>query len=328
MLRRIVLSGWLVLLAASISAACNIPVFRYALERWHPDKTELIAFVDESLTKEDKSFLKKLEDAAATSDGSANIELTRATPTKPGEHAEVWKSASAEDKPSLPYFVFRTKVKERPVISWQGSGVQSASDAKLLDSPARQELRKRLLKGDSIVWLMVKSEDKEKNASIRKLLTNEFAKLEKEIKLPDGVGEPGSELYADVPLLLSFSLLEIDPADPAESYLVNLLTGFHPDAVEEGTPLVAPVFGRGRVLEVLPVDTVNDKLVKELTVFLCGACSCKVKGLNPGFDLLMTANWDEDLFGVDGERPNDNAAEDETPLPVLITIPPGRKKRD
>jgi len=33
--------------------------------------------------------------------------------------------------------------------------------------------------------------------------------------------------------------------------------------------------------------------VDELCYFLTGPCSCRVKGMHPGFDLLMTANWDE-----------------------------------
>ncbi|MFM2004098.1 MAG: hypothetical protein RI963_3524, partial [Planctomycetota bacterium] len=33
-----------VLLFGSVAMACNIPVFRYALERWRPDACEVIVF--------------------------------------------------------------------------------------------------------------------------------------------------------------------------------------------------------------------------------------------------------------------------------------------
>ena len=54
--------------------------------------------------------------------------------------------------------------------------------------------------------------------------------------------------------------------------------------------------------------------------FIAGPCSCQVKNLNPGFDLLLSYNWDE---AVDGSMISD-AVPDESSEPVLLTIPPGR----
>ena len=89
MLRRISCTLAFVLFCASLAAACNIPVFRYALERWHPDKTEIIAFVDDQTAGADQAFLQSLNDASSKSDSAANVELLRVKPDQPGDHAEL-----------------------------------------------------------------------------------------------------------------------------------------------------------------------------------------------------------------------------------------------
>jgi hypothetical protein len=135
-------------------------------------------------------------------------------------------------------------------------------------------------------------------------------------------------LYSEVPLLLQFSVLEIAPEDPAEQYLIRQISGLKFDAFRNGDPLIVPVFGRGRALEVIPADQLNADLIRELTEFLCGACSCQVKEQNPGFDLLLTTDWNLALFGEDAEGPPEYAADGsgQKKKPELIPIPPGRSK--
>ena len=103
------------------------------------------------------------------------------------------------------------------------------------------------------------------------------------------------------------------------------MSGFEPDSQDE--PLLAPVFGRGRALEVIPAKQVDAGLIEDLTMFLCGACSCQVKERNPGFDLLLSTNWNQELYGADGEAPSPVTTLERTPATQpLLTIPPGRKK--
>ncbi len=112
---------------------------------------------------------------------------------------------------------------------------------------------------------------------------------------------------------------------PLRMLLIKLILGF--EASEKDEPLVAPVFGRGRALEVIPAKQLNASLIEDLTMFLCGACSCQVKERNPGFDLLLSTDWNRELFGEDGETPPTVTTLQRTPLlPSLLTIPPGRKK--
>ena len=77
------------------------------------------------------------------------------------------------------------------------------------------------------------------------------------IQMPDGIGLPGSELHSETPLLIKFSLIEINPNDEDEAFLMQSLSGFHGESndgkQEDPTePLAVPVFGRGRALECYP----------------------------------------------------------------------------
>ena len=117
----------------------------------------------------------------------------------------------------------------------------------------------------------------------------------------------------------------MDPKDPKEQLLVRLMSGFEKDAPNE--PLLAPVFGRGRALEVISGKQLNAGLIEDLTMFLCGACSCQVKERNPGFDLLLAANWNRELYGEDGEAPPSVTSLERTPAkPTPLVIPPGKKR--
>ena len=117
--------------------------------------------------------------------------------------------------------------------------------------------------------------------ALESVLEAALKKLSAELPLPEGIGLPGSELLSEVPLLMKFSVLTIDPEDARERHLVDFAHALYPDAVKKKEPLVIPVFGRGRALEVIPASQINTQLVEDLTLFLCGACSCQVKEMNP-----------------------------------------------
>mgnify|MGYP001547592114 CR=1 FL=1 len=63
-----------------------------------------------------------------------------------------------------------------------------------------------------------------------------------------------------------------------------------------------------------------EKVVRTLTVlgclFLLGACSCRVKFMNPGWDLLMDVDWDEKLMVVQIARVEEGVVEEPEPAPV------------
>lgn len=311
--------------------ACNIPVFRYALERWRPDAYEIVVFHDAPLLPDQERQVALLETVSVTSGGPANAEIRRARTTENTDKylTELWREVQGQKGVALPYLVVRAKLaRGRMVSCWQGM-LDSVERAGLLDSPVRQELSKRLLAGDSVVWLLLKSSDKSQWQAARDLLAKEFASLTATLTLPDGIGLPGSELHSEVPLLLKFSVLELDSSDEKEAFLVNMLTGIHAPAFAAGEPMLIPVFGRGRALEVIPGSQTDADLIRNLTLFLCGACSCQVKEKNPGFDLLLSVDWNKQLFGDEGLAPpvSDSLSEGKSQVPVQLTIPPGKKSR-
>ena len=208
-------------IGGTFAILCNVPVFRYALERWRPDLCQAIVFHEEDLTALQERQLQSLEKETIAQGGFANAEIV---PSKVGSETD----------------------------------------------------RNR------------------------------------------------KEHYSEVPLFLRFTILELDPKDPAEQLLLRM-SGFEKDAQSE--PLLSTVFGRGRALEVISAKPLNLGLIEDLTIFLCGACSYQVKERNPGFDLLLATNWNSELYGEEGEPLPPVPSLERTPTkPTPLTIPPGRKQ--
>jgi hypothetical protein len=306
--------------------ACNIPVFRYALERWKPDASEVVVFHNGTLSTEEFEQIKSLT-APTHQHVNANVVQVDLASAIHSEHTDLWTELKQSSRATLPHVLVRTKLGQGRFINhWHGS-LASACEVGLYLSPAREEIRDRILAGHSVVWLLVASQDAEKTQAAKQLTEGTFESLSKNVPLPEGIGLPGSELYSEVPLVLKFSLLQIDPKDPKEAFLVRLLTGFRSQAFEGGEPLLVPVFGRGRALEVIPASDLNAKLIEDLTLYLSGACSCQVKEQNPGFDLLIDTDWESELFGSEANLPPDRSEEEgQSRSPKLLTIPPGRKR--
>jgi hypothetical protein len=319
------------LLGLSLNAsACNIPVFRYALERWQTDSYEIVVFHD-GLTSEQESFVAGLEALSTENDGPANANVVRVktdgSSTENDIYTGLLKSVSQSTAFRLPYIVVRSQAGQGRVIQpWQGTFDQSKTIG-LIDSPVRKELVRRIQNGHSIVWLLIKSTDAKRSGEMTDLMKAQCDELATKIKLPEGIGLPGSELHSEIPLLVKFSYLEIDRQDPREQFLVSLFLGVHPDSTDKDEPLVVPVFGRGRALEVIPASDVNPSLMEDLTLFMSSACSCQVKERNPGFDLLISTHWNRELFGENGLIPPPaKTVADRDRAPTLLAIPPGKKK--
>ena len=67
----------IVLASTSIVAACNIPVFRFALERWKSDVCELVVFFEQPLSSDDEMMIKELEQESILKSGAANLNVLR-----------------------------------------------------------------------------------------------------------------------------------------------------------------------------------------------------------------------------------------------------------
>ena len=96
-------------------------------------------------------------------------------------------------------------------------------------------------------------------------------------------------------------------------------------ASETDGPVLVPVFGRGRILDAIPAESVSKQTVINACRYMVGECSCTVKALNPGVDLILNVDWQQKLGPsvvvvnqIDGT--NRESAE-----PTLVAIPTGNR---
>lgn len=302
----------LILLAAAvITEACQVPVFRYALERWQPDHYQLVIVHDGNLTSEEQANLTYLEENLVGPNGPMiNLRFEALDLAKEEKQFARWKKLHSDQNASVSihlFFPFEAFEQDTDPI-WNGNFTRNHIN-QILDSPARRELVKRILAGDSAVWLFLESGNQKEDEALFKTL-EKYAKIaEKEISVPEGVIQqsalddpnlllgPGDEeniLESSVPLKIAFSILRISRKDPQEVILRAMLLHLEDDLLDkemEDKPMLFPAFGKGRVLPPLIGAGISEENTLADCGYLCGACSCQVKNQNPGMDILVKADW-------------------------------------
>lgn len=341
--------GLLLLVATSWrSCACTIPVFRYALEHWNAETYRAYIFSHGSLPADGQPLLTSLRDS------SANLSVTLVDVDKPDSSGalKLWK---AQGSPALPWLAVSFPEGTPSgadgtggTLAWSGA-LDAAGIGALLDSPARKQLRQHLLGGTSVVWVLLESGDAARDDKIAAYLQKQSADLAKRLQLPPQ--EPGvneSQLLSGLPLKVEFSVVRVARTAPEEKFFVALLLqpelnsqpelkprpelNPQPDN-REREPLVIPVFGRGRALPALTEKDLLPELhaqkdccphiagdvppatLSDAAQFVTGMCSCDVKLLTPGGDLLIAADWETELmtgknqhifFGTFAKRSDDS----------------------
>ncbi len=279
--------------------ACQVPVFRYALERWIGDVYSVRIFSSDSggaFSNLEKEAVEYLQKARSDLDLPANFSIE--FPTHSG----------GDSRLELRYPAKNRGVEGKMI--WSGP-LTSENAKRLVDSPCRTELVNRILLGHSVIWVLLKSGVEEKDKVARTALEGAVAKAHKSIPIPQGVvtagevdsskfsGDPDDIVSDGIPLKIEFSIIEISRNDPAEAIFIEMLLNLEDDLHDLGiTPMVFPVFGRNRVLEPLVGAGINLDTVLNYSTYLCGACSCEVKDQNPGMDLLVAANWEAAIEGT------------------------------
>ncbi len=288
-------AGTILLLVLSTAAqACNVPVFRYALERWRPDKYEIVLFHRGTLPKEDQSALAPVY--KAEDEELLKVTLVNLDKQPLAENLQqLWDSQREAQAPWMTV-LYPTQLRiETPV--WAGRLTAEVATS-LLDSPARQEVAKRLTSGQTAVWLMLDSADATANEAAANLTLAKLKDLEKSLELPELTASPDDEVRSSLPLTVSFSMLRIQRDNPREQLLIQMLLGSEPDLRERSDAMIFPVFGRGRALFPLIGAGITAENISDAATFLVGPCTCQLKEFNPGFDLLSTVDWDR-IWGDD-----------------------------
>jgi len=296
---------WVVVVAATLlgaatlpAPACDNPVFRYALENWPAEDFQLLLACSADPAPATREAWERLASAAATARPRANLRLAvaerdglarEALAGREGEFLAL-VAPPREDRPGPPRVVW-------------SAPFSAAAVARVGDSPARREIAKRLLGGQAIVWVVLETGDttgldegiRDLETLARNYAEAVAAESEEQLKNPPppipGAPPPLPPIDKSAFWPPRFSTLRVRADDPEEEVLVAMLRGaMEPPA--GAAPVVFPVFGRGRVLGSIALATLDAARFRSASDFLTGACSCEVKELNPGEDLLVAADWD------------------------------------
>jgi hypothetical protein len=272
--------------ATGSANACNIPVFRYALENWRPDAYRVTVFHRDPLSEADAALIHEWQSARKAARLNADVRAISAASLESDADRARWEQVQSA---ALPVAVVQYPShlhNETPL--WAGDlGALSQQ----FDSPLRRELVRRLVGGDTAVWLLVETGDPAQDETALNTLQQELPRLQTILKLPELTDSPDDILRGSTPLRIGFSVLRVRRDDPAEAALVNMLLGSEADLAGLSQPLAFPVFGRGRALFALVGRGISAENIRSSAAFLTGACSCQVKEQNPGFDILITADW-------------------------------------
>ncbi len=275
--------------------ACSIPVFRYALDRWPADAYRLEVSAADAKDEAVAKFLRNLGTSSPYNIEGVRLPAEATGPSrllapagKDGQRAEVWSGA-----------------------------LNAEILGQFVNSRIRQRLVEDMLAGTSGVWVFVESGDKAADDVAVAKLEKRLRYLENVAQLPRiDPNDPTSKLGPGPKLQVKFTVERVTKADANEAMFLKMLAGSK--ATEEMTKgsWLAAVFGRGRVLGSWPVTGFGDEQVEEVCLFLLGACSCQVKNLNPGWDLLLSADWEAGL-----EKADKLAKANEVEEPVAVEEP-------
>lgn len=300
---------WLTLaLAVGEAWGCSTPVFRYALERWEPSPYGLVIFHRGPLDANQQAWVKALRQTGLEGNGHANV-ATATVDLDTDTNATTRALWVAQTNAVLPWMVLRYPDSEPGDPAAWTAPFNGVNVRDLLDSPARREIARRIAAGDSAVWVLVEGGDTRADNEMAGLLENELKKAAATLEIPTEA--PGDNETNAVQLKFNCSLLRLSRANAAERVLLANMLSLDEELAAAKTPVAVPIFGRGRALCALPSRQIKPEVIAEAISFLRGACSCEVKELNPGIDLLLAADWNA---AVEGKRLSD------TPPPALVGL--------
>ncbi|QEG39244.1 hypothetical protein [Roseimaritima ulvae] len=302
-------STWLLLSAvivASLAApllACKVPVFRYALERWAADDYRIVAVVDGEPSAPVAAAIARLQEADKL---PLNAEVEVLDLSKLSE-AELWSVEGVDDTSNVPVLqVFYPEKSDARQLCWSGE-LSVDNINRWIDSPLRETIASDLASGVSATWILAEGPDEQENTLMHTRLQQALATATEKISVPEGVirrdeaarviaEDPSASmddiLRSDIPLRIEFSIQRLGYNDPAESALSAMLEGRDGEITR---PFVCPVFGRGRMAEPLNADVFSEAAVVSACEYLVGECSCSVKALSPGIDMLLHNDWQAQL---------------------------------
>lgn len=257
-------------LTGPTASACTVPVYRYALERWPADPHVLIA--------------------------NSNTAAKLSALDTVGSHVNLYVTTSREA--AAPDVRVEFPSGDR---TWYEGTWEPGLVSRLCDSPLRRRVAHDLLTGTSVVWIFLESANAATNAHLVTMVQERLDRAAAHIQVPETPDYGDDAMFmepdtaSNIPVSLKFKLYRVSRRDPEETFLVRQITGLDPAFESPDLPVLVAVFGRARMIPLAGAD-IAAALVDDLCFFLGSHCSCGVKMLNPGVDLLMCANWGEAMM--------------------------------
>jgi len=271
------------------AGACDIPMFRYALENWAPDTYEAYVFYRGRLSGEERRALEYLRAQSVEGKGRANIVVREVdlSSSPSGEVLKVWREEGA----SLPRVVVKYPPPSGiPGKAWSGP-LSLGAMRRLLTSPARERIADLIIGGSTAVWVLIDGLSREGSEEAARRLKRLLRKAEETLRIQ--FLDPVTGEFSEEPP--EFPLVRVSRGDPREEAFLRLVLNTEPGLEKVSEPVAFPVFGRGRALCLFVGSEIDEENVMDACQFLCSWCSCVVKAQNPGVDLLMSVEWDEGL---------------------------------
>ena len=314
------LTAFVVCVSASVLFACQVPVFRYALERWNPEAYPVVIITPSEMSEDEKLGL--MGNDSDSIGKLLQIDWKKADESLPADLLKLWKNTASDKGIVVAYYPEKSDL--RGTIAYTAP-LQSGAFSAMVKSPVRHEIAARLSAGESAVWVLLESGDTAKDQAARETIEKQLALDEEWLKLPSAEEmEIKPEILESVKIKLrvDFSVLSLSRKDPQEKFLIESLLNSESDLMDFDEPVAFPVFGRGLVLYALVGKGINGDTIRGASKFICGPCSCQVKEQNPGFDLLLEHSWEQAVGDVFVSQPIPGTGAQ----PKLLKVPPGRKK--
>ena len=155
--------------------ACQVPVFRYALERWPADPYRVVVEHSEPLTDEQQLLVDSLRGgSSAVAPANVEVELAR----------------QPVDSVASPQLVLRyphsSKLRDT-VITRLPLNIESVNAIR--SSPSRDAVARALAEGHSVVFLFLPIGDVEKDKVRRQHLEDHLKTAQQKLQLPPGALE-------------------------------------------------------------------------------------------------------------------------------------------
>ena len=287
---------FLILLNLTRTFACEVPVFRFALERWPADPLHVEVTADATGGADGEAALKWLRNQmSGTVPANVATRLVDVAGAGGPNMMRLFPAQHAGDGP--------------PPVLWHGA-FNEANARDLTGSPMRERIAAKLLGGTSAVWLVVSNGNADADAAAMRTVQDGLDRAKADLRLPAGVIRPDQAarkfaenptatmddvLRTTIPLDIRFEVVLLRHDDGAEAIFRDILRALAPPSSNPGEPLVAPMFGRGRLLPPAPASALDVNAVFKGCAYLCGSCACMVKQQNPGIDIPFRTDWDAHL---------------------------------